>query len=38
MAVNVTNTNQSFPTVFSFSTQESEISYNVFFGAYKELI
>ena len=38
VAVGVTNTNQSFPAAFSFSTQESEISYNYFFEACKELI
>ena len=38
VAVGVINTNQSFPAAFSFSTQESEISYNFFFEACKELI
>ena len=38
VAVGVPNTNQSFLAAFSFSTQESEISYNFFFEACKELI
>lgn len=38
VAVGVTNTNQSFPAAFSFSTQESEISYIFFFETCKEVI